>query len=345
MRPVAKQLSDARKQILNVHPENLGFNTFVQMRSTLLGIMEICEQLYNLHFEETNMTTTTLKADTKAGEADYTNLDALLSVGDIDGELEKAKQVAETAYRQLVFDLAEGRRVDPAKMRTILFDASRTADEFKRHVSMVNCRRTAIADRVRADELAATLPKLKAEVDAAAAAVKKREDAYRKEISPLHAAHRLSAENFANCDINAKELRRNAVNTLNRTAGPDFLDGYKPLGNRAAAFEKKIHEAVLDARRAKHEMPEVEAAIAKIEGQILREETGGGNDVLIAQFNKQIEEKLARYDRLANSDKIVAELKAQKKAADEALAEYVKAGTNDPRNIRWDERRSAWAAV
>jgi hypothetical protein len=343
MSTAAEQLAngfrESREAVAGIHPENLDFADTLLLRSTLLDSLRTSEQLATIIHEEIYMTTKTLSAGADI-ESAYDS--ALVGGGDIDEMLNQSKREGEAAYRQIVLDIAGGRRVDPAALRNALVDSGRTADDLKQHVSVVNERIKAIVDRERAESLAATLPELKTKCDAANAALKEKEVEYRKSIEPMQVASRTAAEDYANCDVTVKTLQRDATNTLNRTSGHDYAAEFKKLSHHACRFEKLIREAESVAHRSKAELPVVEANIASLEGQVLREEAGNCNEPLIAQLNDQIKSERVRYDRLANSDKAVAELKAGKKAAEDALAEFVRASANDPKNIRWSDDRPVW---
>jgi hypothetical protein len=330
------------------------------LRSTFLNALKASEQLTNaipeliadiqaIYQGAIPMTASTLNDDSATEAEDYTRFDLLISVGDVDGALEQSRKDAESEYRTLVLNLVEGRRIDPAKLHTTLVAANRTADDLRRHAGMINQRVEAIANRERADALAATLPGLQNTCSDANSVLKNAEAEYRRIIEPLQAASRTAAENFANADVTVKELRREAMATLSRTVGPEFTKEFRRLSNLAvnlaASLQKKIRQAEADILHAKTEMPIVEAKIAILEGQVLREENGGCNDVLIAQLNDQIEQQRSRYKQLANSPSRVEELRAELRTTNEALDEYAQNGVGDWRNINWSNDRPAWSAA
>jgi DNA repair exonuclease SbcCD ATPase subunit len=318
-----------RRQLAAQRPDDLSKLDLLRFRAATiesLGIAEVqIDQLVSNFLENANMTTATLESPI-----------------DVDVALQQIDQESETAYRQLVSDLAAGRPVDANTIRPIVHAAGRTIDDLKRHRRMIYERREALADVERSATLSASLPDLKADSDAKSAAVRELYERQQAEMKPLVEAAGAARAAFSTARHESASLRRDAVATLSRTVSPTFRAEFGRSSNAVAAARRE-HERLVQAWPAREKrLTELETEIERLESLLAESDRTHGDSRLAnivasrRQWQNQIDAANAEIKQLRTfADTIEAAWKAHEDAK-AALAGLEDTEFYDWRNVNFD---------
>lgn len=227
------------------------------------------------------------------------------TVFDIDASQDALQAEAQATCEESAVAIVDGRQVVPAILRDAMVNAGRSRVSFKEHLERLRDRKGATENFARADELKALLGNLKAEADAAQAALESEEAAHRERMRPLRSAAHDAAAAYESARHDERTLRSEAVQTLNSTMAPEARHEFNRLSNRRVRLQQRLQsmQAVVPDRAI--EFRQVEARIEELRAIVAHQQkfqAGIGNTTnpkTAAELQQALErrEELLKFNR------------------------------------------------
>ncbi len=257
----------------------------------------------------------------------------------IDDVLDEARRLGEQRYREVVIALADGQNVDAGEVNAALAAAGRTQDEIRSHLKVAYDRREAVNGDALAAESEATLATATETASKLFDEIKQAEREFNEQMAPKRIAQNEAYETSQRLQREIRQLRRDPVNTLNRTASPELHAEFRRHSDRtcrlaAAVDQAKSAAANLDARlgAADQGITDARARLSRWEAEPESEIRDEG----IASAKQRLQDAVSAREELTKVSERLAQLQSEHAEAVAAMERFQTEDWTDWRQMSFD---------